>query len=123
MFATKFNETDVRSGMNETNKFLPMSRMEACEDLFDTKQCKKIFKKGQCDSKKAEKNCKKTCGLCKDYCQDTLEKLHCLSKSYSKYLSITYLHKGEIVSNFCGLLNFSSFDSQVYDFKIKFLKL
>ena len=100
-----------------------MSRMEACEDLYNTKQCKKIKKKGQCDSKKAEKNCKKTCDLCKDDCQDTLEKLHCRSKSYSKYLSITYLHKGEIVSNFCGLLNFSSFDSQVYDIKIQITKL
>ena len=89
MFAKKFNATDVRSGMNETNKFLSMSRMGACEDLYTTKQCKKIKKKGQCGTKKAEKYCKKTCDLCKDDCQDTLEKLHCLSKGYSKYLSIT----------------------------------
>jgi len=59
---------------------MDIERMEACEDLYNTKQCKKIKKKGQCDSKKAEKNCKKTCDLCKDDCQDTLEKLHCRSE-------------------------------------------
>ena len=68
---------------------MDMSRMGACEDKYDTKKCEKIKKKGQCGTKKAEKYCKKTCDLCKDDCQDTLEKLHCLSKGYSKYLSIT----------------------------------
>jgi len=65
----KIMDTDIkRSGMNEMNKFLSMSMMrkeEPCKDLIATKQCKKKMKrKGNCDSKKAKKYCKKTCDLC-----------------------------------------------------------
>ena len=56
--------------MNETNKFLSMSmmrtKMETCKDLSSTKTCKRLKKKGKCDSKAAEKKCKKTCDHCKD---------------------------------------------------------
>jgi len=67
----KIMDTDIkRSGMNEMNKFLSMSMMrkeEPCKDQIATKQCKKRMKrKGNCDSKKAKKYCKKTCDLCDD---------------------------------------------------------
>ena len=52
------------------NKFLSMSmkrtEMEACKDLSPAKTCKKLKKKGKCDSEAAEKNCKKTCDHCDD---------------------------------------------------------
>ena len=56
--------------MNETNKFPSMGmrrKEEPCEDTISTKKCLNLKKKkGFCDSKKAEKYCKKTCGLCDD---------------------------------------------------------
>ena len=53
--------------MNEMNKFLSLrTEMEACKDVSPIKTCKKLKKKGKCDTEAAEKNCKKTCGHCDD---------------------------------------------------------
>jgi len=70
-----------RSGMNEMDKNLSMSTMrkeEPCEDTKSEKYCQKYIK--YCDSEKFKPYCKKTCGLCQDKCQDTLDNLHCLSE-------------------------------------------
>ena len=53
-------------------------KMEACEDLIGTKQCKKVKKGGKCGN--FGFFCKKTCDLCQDECLDTLGSLHCLSE-------------------------------------------
>ena len=42
------------------------TEMEACKDLYSAKICKKLKKKGKCDSKDAKENCKKTCDHCDD---------------------------------------------------------
>ena len=59
-----------RSGMNEMNKFPSMgtmrTEMEVCEDQKSEKYCKKMKKKGKCESEKIAKKCKKTCEVCDD---------------------------------------------------------
>ena len=84
IFATKPGTLD-RSGMNEMNKFLSMSMMRAemedCKDLIPTKTCKKLKKKGKCDSEAAEVSCKKTC----DHCDDE-------EVQEGKFLGIIQLH-------------------------------
>jgi len=67
----KIMDTDIkRSGMNEMNKFPSMgtmrTEMEVCEDQKSEKYCKKMKKKGKCESKKIAKKCKKTCEVCDD---------------------------------------------------------
>ena len=63
--------------MNGTNNIIG-AEMEVCEDQKSEKYCKKMKKKGKCN--KVGEVCKKTCGICQDDCQETLETLHCLSK-------------------------------------------
>ena len=42
------------------------TEMEVCEDQKSEKYCKKMKKKGKCESEKIAKKCKKTCEVCDD---------------------------------------------------------
>ena len=37
---------------------------EECNDCMHNKKCSKILSRNKCDGKKAQKKCRKTCGVC-----------------------------------------------------------